>query len=39
MPYGREEDQIAFWLNVYNAFTLQLILDHYPLQGRRLRGI
>jgi len=34
-----EEDQIAFWLNVYNAFTLQVVLDHYPLQGRRLRGI
>ena len=26
---GREA-RIAFWINAYNAFTLRLILDHYP---------
>lgn len=27
-----ENDRIAFWLNAYNAFTLKLIVDHYPIQ-------
>jgi hypothetical protein len=25
--------RIAFWINAYNAFTLQAIVDHYPIQG------
>ena len=25
--------KIAFWLNVYNALTLQTIIDHYPIQS------
>jgi Protein of unknown function, DUF547 len=28
-----EQQQIAFLLNAYNAYTLQLILDHYPLNS------
>lgn len=28
-----KEDQIAYWLNVYNAFTIDLILDHYPVES------
>ncbi|RMD99900.1 MAG: DUF547 domain-containing protein, partial [Deltaproteobacteria bacterium] len=31
-------DQIAFWINVYNARTLQVILDHYPIERRGLLG-
>ena len=27
-----ENDRMAFWLNAYNAFTLKLIVDHYPIQ-------
>ena len=27
------EEQIAFWLNAYNAFTIKLIIDHYPLES------
>jgi len=27
------EQQIAFWINAYNAFTLQAIVDHYPIDG------
>ena len=23
----------AFWINVYNAYTLKIILDNYPLQS------
>ena len=25
--------QMAFWVNAYNAFVLQLVVNHYPLQG------
>jgi len=27
------EQQIAYWINAYNAFTLQAIVDHYPIDG------
>jgi hypothetical protein len=27
-----DEDRIALYLNAYNAFTLEAILDHYPIQ-------
>jgi hypothetical protein len=26
-----EEDQLAYWLNAYNAFTLSAIMDEYPI--------
>ncbi|MEM7374113.1 MAG: DUF547 domain-containing protein [Bacteroidota bacterium] len=26
-----EEEQLAYWINAYNAFTVKLILNHYPL--------
>jgi hypothetical protein len=26
-------EQLAYWLNLYNAFTTELILDHYPLES------
>ncbi len=26
-------DKYAFWINAYNAFTVQLIVDHYPLKS------
>lgn len=25
------DDQMAYWINAYNAFTIQLILDHMPV--------
>src|SRR5262245_50207842 len=25
--------QMAFWVNAYNALVLQLVINHYPLQG------
>jgi len=28
------EEQIAFWSNAYNVFTLRAIIDHYPIRGR-----
>ncbi len=31
---GRAE-QIAFWINAYNAYTLKLIVDHHPVASIR----
>ena len=28
------ERQLAYWLNAYNAFVLQTVIDHYPIRGR-----
>jgi len=28
-----KNDQIAFWINAYNAFTIQLILNYYPVES------
>jgi hypothetical protein len=28
------EEQIAFWLNAYNAIVLQTVIDHYPIAGK-----
>lgn len=34
------EEQLAYWINAYNAFTVKLILDHYPLHSiEELHGI
>ena len=27
------DEQIAFWLNAYNAIVLRTVVDHYPIQG------
>jgi len=26
--------QMAFWVNAYNAFVLETVINHYPIQGR-----
>lgn len=28
-----EAEQLAYWINVYNAFTVKLIVDNYPLES------
>jgi hypothetical protein len=34
-----EQDWIAFWINAYNARTLQVIIDHYPVPSiKKIRG-
>jgi hypothetical protein len=33
-PLARS-DALAFWINLYNAVTLNLILDHYPIASIR----
>ena len=30
-----ETEQLAYWINAYNAFTVELILDHYPVASIR----
>ena len=32
--YNRDE-QRAFWINLYNALTIEVILQHYPIQSIR----
>jgi hypothetical protein len=32
--FNRRE-QLAYWLNLYNAVTVQVILDHYPVKSIR----
>lgn len=27
-------ERLAFWLNAYNAFVLETVIDHYPIEGR-----
>src|SRR5260221_1760558 len=34
VPKASREEQIAFWLNAYNALVLRTVIDHYPIQGR-----
>jgi hypothetical protein len=26
--------QLAFWINAYNAFVLQTVIDHFPIRGK-----
>ncbi|MEO8601067.1 MAG: DUF547 domain-containing protein [bacterium] len=33
------EQKLAFWINAYNAYTVKLILDHYPLKSIRSIGL
>jgi hypothetical protein len=28
-----KRQQLAYWINAYNAFTIKLILDHYPVKS------
>jgi len=33
-----ENNQIAFWINAYNALTLRSVIDHYPIRASGLRA-
>ncbi|MBX2817338.1 MAG: DUF547 domain-containing protein, partial [Saprospiraceae bacterium] len=28
-----KEEQLAYWINAYNAFTVKIVSDHYPVAG------
>lgn len=30
-----DDEQLAYWINVYNAFTIDLVLQHYPIESIR----
>jgi len=32
-PDWTRAQRMAFWINAYNAFTLRVIVDHYPIQS------
>jgi len=34
-----ENRKIAFWVNVYNALTLRVVTDHYPIRPSGLRRL
>lgn len=31
---GSREEKIAFWINAYNAFVLQTVINHFPIRGK-----
>ena len=31
--------KLAYWINAYNAFTIQAIIERYPIRGRSLIGL
>lgn len=37
IPISRahRDEQLAYWINLYNAFTLQVVLRHYPVDSIR----
>lgn len=32
-PSWNKNDQLAYWINAYNAFTVLLIVDNYPIES------
>ncbi len=34
-----ENEQVAFWINAYNALTLTSVIDHYPIKASGLRAL
>ena len=33
-----QQEKLAYWINTYNAFTIELVLQHYPIQSIREIG-
>ena len=33
-----EADRIAYWINLYNIFTIQVIVDHYPIESSKIKS-
>lgn len=32
---AEERERLAFWINAYNAFTIKLVVDHFPIKSIR----
>jgi hypothetical protein len=28
-----KEEQLAYWINLYNSYTIKLVIDHYPIKS------
>ena len=41
LPISRfnRDEQLAYWINLYNALTMQVVLDHFPVASIRDIGI
>lgn len=33
IKHWNEEERLAYWINAYNAFTVKLIIDNYPVKS------
>src|SRR5262249_28085760 len=31
--FTNDKERLAFWINAYNAYTLKIICDHYPVKS------
>ncbi len=38
LAWSRDQ-QLAYWINAYNGWFLQIVIDRYPIQGGRLVGV
>lgn len=38
-PAFSRDERMAFWINAYNAFTIRLLLDNYPIGSIRSIGL
>lgn len=38
-PAWTRQQRLAYWINAYNAYTVRLILDHYPVESIRSIGL
>lgn len=34
-----EKEKLAFWINTYNALTIKLVVDNYPIDGSLFKAI
>ncbi len=35
ISHVNRQEQLAYWINLYNALTVKLVLDHYPVRSIR----
>jgi len=35
IPAYQRDEQLAYWINLYNALTIDVVLDHYPVESIR----
>ena len=35
LQHHSPQDDTAYWINIYNAYTIQIVLEHYPVKSIR----